>query len=161
MSDKPASNPNTASDLEKAIKAVAEQMIPAAIAAAITATQGTRPAAQAAPVQPNGSNPQCSECGQKRSACGGKHVQMVVFPTRFPQFADYFPGVILNGVKYLSNDDSHTVTVPAIAESDVLNTVAGFERNEHEMANGRVAERHSGTVSPRGTSFSPANAAWR
>ena len=120
---------------------------------------GAKPA-QAAPPKP----PQigrCHECGQLVSACDRKHVQMVVYPLKYPQYADYFPGVFVNGVRYLSNDDGHPITVPAVAQAEIAGHVAGFERNEHEMANGRVAERHSGVVSPHGTAFNPASAAWR
>lgn len=163
MSEKPASKPEAKSEstatLEAAIKAVAEQIIPSAIAAAITANNASRPA-QAAPPKPPPIG-RCHECGQLVSACDKKHVQMVVYPLKYPQYADYFPGVFVNGVRYLSNDDGHPITVPAVAQAEIAGHVAGFERNEHEMANGRVAERHSGVVSPHGTAFNPASAAWR
>lgn len=144
-----------------AVKFVSEQMIPAAVAAAVSAT--TKQAAPAPAPTRAGPVPQqkCHDCGQVRSGCEGKHVLLAVYPQRYPQHADYFPGVILNGVKYLSNNGSHKILVPANAESTILGVVAGFEQNEHEMANGRKAERHSGHVSPHGASVQPANQAWR
>lgn len=146
--------------LEQVLKMVAEQLIPSAVASAIAATQASRPQAAAAPPAPLG-NVRCNECKQHPNACKGAHTKMVVFPTRYPQHADYFQGVIINGVRYLSNDDSHLVTVPTASVSDILNTVAGYEINEQEMSTGRIAERHSGRASPHGTSFNPQSAAWR
>lgn len=100
----------------------------------------------------------CSECGQVKTGCEGKHVKMTVLPA---SFQEYFPGVILNGIKYLSNDDGHTVTVPANAESTILGIIAGYERNEQELASGRKAVRHSGVVSPGGARTMEQHSAWR
>ena len=145
-----------------AVKYVSEQMIPAAVAAAVSATtkQPTHAIAPA-PARAGSVLRKCHDCGQAETGCEGKHVQMVVYPTRYPQHADYFPGVIINGQRYLSNDSGHKVTVPANCEASILAIVAGFEQNEQDMATGRKAERHSGRVSPHGANVQPANQAWR
>ena len=142
------------------MKQVVEQLIPAAIAAAVSATnkQQPAPAAQARPV---GAPQRCPECSQQRSACEGKHIEMVVYPTRYPEHADYFVGVMINGIKYLSNDDTHKVLVPENAAGAIKAIVQTFEQNEHDMATGRKAQRHSGVVSPHGAAVNQATAAWR
>ncbi len=162
MSDNSNKNTPPVSDaaMAAAVKYVSEQMIPAAVAAAVAAT--TKSAPQAAPAPKSAlSIPTCTECGQKVTGCEGKHAKMVVYPVNYPQYADYFTGVILNGVKYLSNDGGHEVVVPANCVGTINAIVAGYEKNEQEMAIGRRAERHSGHVTPRGSSVQPANQAWR
>lgn len=159
MSD-PTKNSPSADTLAAAIKQVAEQLIPAAIVAAVQATKAqNQPVApqRLAPVAPQ----RCHECGQQKTACEGKHLKMVVFPMRYPQHAEYFQGVFLNGVRYLSNDGSHEVTVPAIAEATIRNIVSGFETDEQARAVGRKAERHSGVVTPSGAATTQATQGWR
>lgn len=133
------------------------KLVTAASAATVSAMQAAQNKAPPAQV----AKPKCIECGQVLTGCGGKHVQMVVYPQRYPQHADYFPGVVINGIRYLSNGDGHRVTVPAEAESTISGIVSNFEQNEQELATGRKAERHSGHVGPGGTSVQPANQAWR
>lgn len=138
------------------------QLVPAIAAATASAMQkGQTSAAPARAASPKAVQ-KCHECGQAlTTGCGGKHVMMVVYPQRYPQHADYFPGVQINGVRYLSNNENHAVLVPANAESVISGIVATFEQNEQDMAVGRKAVRHSGTVSPHGTQVQPANQAWR
>lgn len=146
----------------EAMRLVAEQMIPAAVAAAVAATQGSRqsaPQAQASPAPAR--HEKCHDCGQVRTGCEGRHVDIVVFPTRYPHHAEYFSGVQINGVRYLSNDASHRVCVPANCESSILNIVSAFEQNEQDQAMGRKASHHGGRVGPNGSQTKPANAAWR
>jgi hypothetical protein len=164
MSDLKKPEQSAAQTTQDIVKQVAEAMmgiIPAAVATAVQAANSQRQAA--APQAPAQVRPaaRCSDCGQAVSACHGKHVQMVVYPTRYPEHAEYFQGVLLNGVKYLSNNEGHQITVPEVAFSDIKSIVAGFEQNEQDMKLGRKVERHSGTVSPHGVSFNPANQAWR
>ena len=148
--------------LAEAVKLVAEQMIPAAVAAAVAATSQRQAAQVPAGRFPAAVNHErCQDCGQIRTGCNGKHVLAVVYPLRYPMAADYFTGVVLNGVKYMSNNSSHKVLIPADAESSILNIVANFEQNEQDQALGRKAERSSGVVSPNGANFVPANSAWR
>lgn len=137
-------------------------LLPTLVASAVGAAQRANASAlPAIPQRTNAAPIRCGDCGQQKSACEGKHVQMVVYPTRYPQHARFFPGAILNGIKYLSNDEGHQVTVPAIAEATIANLVSGYEENEQAMAVGRKAERRSGVVSPHGTAVSAANQAWR
>jgi hypothetical protein len=137
-------------------------LLPTLVATAVGAAQRANAQPAAVPIRAANVAPiRCHDCGQQKSACEGKHVQLVVYPTRYPQHARFFPGAILNGIKYLSNDEGHTVTVPACAEATIMNLVSGYEQNEQEMAVGRKAERRSGVVSPNGTNVQQANQAWR
>lgn len=137
---------------------VINKLIPAVVAAqaqvARQPTQAAAPAARKSPVI-------CQDCRQQKTACEGKHIQMVVYPTKYPQHADYFMGVFLNGVRYLSNSPSHKVTVPEIAEATILGIVAGYEEEEQAKAVGREKMAHSGRVSPFGNRTVQQNVAWR
>lgn len=149
------------STLEAAIKAVAEQMIPAAVVAAVAATkQGMAPQAAASP-RPRGPGPRCHQCSQSLSACEGQHAKMVVYPQRYPEHGEFFQGAKINGVRYLSNNEQHEILVPAEAVATISNLVKAFEQNEQETRIGRKAERRSGSVGPHGSNFSPAQKAWR
>ncbi len=101
--------------------------------------------------------PQCVVCGQYTSACHSKHVEISVYPTRYPEFGDVFQGVFINGVKYLSNDESHTIAVPEAAAPHIEQTIRTFEKNEREISHGRQASHNMGHISrPK-----PATQAWR
>lgn len=146
--------------MKAAVKAVADDLLPAAIAAATLAAkpEAPRPQLQA----PAPSREICYQCGQAlRTGCFGKHAEMVVFPQRHPEHGDFFQGVILNGVRYLSNDESHKVLVPENAVSNISQIVQAFEQNEQEVRIGRKAERYSGRVSPSGSSVTPQTQGWR
>lgn len=157
---KPETKAPELTPLEQAIRAVANEMIPAAIAAAIHATNAGKPRAAAS--TPARTRRVCTECKQDAdTGCGGKHAKIVVFPQRYEEAQEFFPGVFINGVRYLSNDASHEVVVPLNAAGDILNTVQRFEQNEHEMRSGRTKKHHSGSVGPNGASVNPATAAWR
>ncbi len=132
-------------------------LLPSMMAAVVTATQAQRPAAQATPGQ-LANKPKCHECGQVKTGCEGKHIRMAVTPR---DFGDYFPGVFLNGVRYFSDHENQLVTVPASAESAILGILAGYEKNEKELATGRKAVRHSGVVSPSGSRTTEQHSAWR
>lgn len=137
------------------------ELIPQMIASAVAASSKGPVAAAAKPT--NAQLPKCPECKQVRDnglggGCQGRHTLMVVHPTHH---AEYFPGAIINGVKYLSNDPGHRVLVPADAASTIEGIVNGYEQNEREISVGRKAERHSGSVSPHGSSTIPQHAAWR
>lgn len=98
---------------------------------------------------------ECSTCHQMRSACEDKHTQMIVYPQRYPEFAEYFPGVIINGQKYLSNNEGHSVTVPACSVGDILKIVRDFEEGERINQMGRKKRHHSGVLSPNGAAVNP------
>lgn len=151
------------SAMAEALRLVAEQMIPAAVAsavAAVSAQRGQQSAPQGRPVHAPPAA-KCMDCGQELRACEGKHVLAVVYPTRYPHTADYFMGVILNGVKYLSNDAGHKVLIPANAETAIQQIVSAYEQNEQDMSVGRKKEHRSGVIGPGGSAVVPATAAWR
>lgn len=150
------------STLEQAIKAVADSIIPAAVAAAVAATQRSnivQAAPSGRPAPP--SNAKCHVCSQSYSGCEGKHVSMVVYPQRYPEHGEYFQGATLNGVRYLSNDEQHEILVPENAVGTISQIVRNFEDNEQDTRIGRKAERRSGVIGPNGSSFNPALKAWR
>lgn len=163
MNDKKPTEPKAEakdSTLAEAIKIVAAEMIPAAVASAVAAVNAQNRAA--APAGPrvsatNVNSVRCTECGQYESACEKKHTMMVVYPTTFGEAADFFTGIVLNGVRYLSNDPGHKVLVPENAASTISNMVAAFEQNEKDQLMGRKATHRSGGVG----NFKPANHAWR
>lgn len=102
----------------------------------------------------------CSACGQDAdNGCMGKHTKMVVFPQRYPEHGEFFQGVFLNGVRYLSNDDQHEVTVPENAANGILQLVQAFENNEQTTRIGRRAENHASLVG--GNSHSQRSLGWR
>lgn len=146
-----------------AVKKVSADLIPAAVAAAVAAVKqaDATAAAQRQAIPQHRAPQRCTECGQQATACEGKHVDMIVYPTRYPQHADYFRGVILNGITYLSNNEGHKVRVPAAAESNILQIVQAYEQNEQEMQLGRSKQHHSGHIGPNGSSTSQAQMAWR
>lgn len=149
------------STLEKAIKAVAEQIVPAAVVAAVAATkQSQQPVASSSRPQP-AVRERCHVCGQARSGCGDKHAKMVVYPQRYPEHGEFFQGAKLNGVRYLSNNESHEIVVPENAVPTIANLIRAFEQNEQESRVGRKAERRSGSIGPHGSNFNPALKAWR
>lgn len=149
------------STLEAAIKAVAEQIVPAAVVAAISASKQGQPQA-ASPSRPQPPNRErCSACGQAKSGCEGKHTMLVVYPQRYPEHGEFFQGAKINGVRYLSNNENHEILVPTLAVDTIRNLVRAFEQNEQEQRVGRKAERRSGSVSPYGSNFNPALKAWR
>lgn len=138
-------------DLVRAVtRAVAEELIPAVAAA----TASTRPAPAPARQARSGV---CTTCRQRLSACHNEHEDIVVYPTKYEEFGEFFVGVILNGVRYLSNDASHKVTVPKCAVSDILNIVKNFENNERDTRMGRKAQHNSGNA----RSPNPAISGWR
>lgn len=86
--------------------------------------------------------PRCHICGQYAKACGGppaegakdtNHAWISVFPRGIAgqaEFADWFTGVIINGVTYLSNGPGHRIPVPKVAEADINATVAKWSEEE-------------------------------
>lgn len=93
----------------------------------------------------------CSECGQKRGGCKDEHVQMVVLPMQ-QDFADWFEGAFINGVRYLSSHGGHKITVPKSAEGGIARTIADFEDNEKHLRTPRKKMKYEpiGNVGPGG-----------
>lgn len=144
-----------------AAKAAVEALMPAIAAVSLQRpahpTQGIGPA-QRVPVI------RCNVCGQDQRACAQRdpktgqyvldatkhyipeHVSMVVFPNRYPEFSKWFMGVTINGVRYLSNNGSHQVTVPAACVSGILSHIQVWEDNERELRIGKKVTHESGDV---------------
>lgn len=94
----------------------------------------------------------CGECKQDLRGCEGKHRLMVVYPKKNGR---YFQGVIINGVRYLSNNKNHKICVPANA--DISNFISNWEDSEEAMKESKSREHNSGELSGSGrTSFNPA-----
>lgn len=94
----------------------------------------------------------CADCGQEVGACNGEHVKMIVFPER-AEYGEWFEGAYINGIRYLSNNRGHLVTVPKIAEGGIARTIFEFEDNEQHLRTPRkqTQPRHVGFVGPNGT----------
>lgn len=155
--------------IKATVKAVTEEMIPTMLA-----VMGTRGSSV------DSSNPEamstikvateqelqyrkssvCQECGQRTAGCKGEHSFITVFPTKFPQYAEYFQGVFINGVRYLSNNAEHKIPVPKNAAGDILFKIQKAEDEEMIGRTGRVKHNNSGDVSsPR--PFNPAKDGFR
>lgn len=80
------------------------------------------------------------------------HKRMIVWAN---YNSEYFQGVRINGVQYLSNDDRHHILVPADANVEYL--VAQWENNERVTAEGRKHSHNSGNLN----NPQRATAAWR
>ena len=149
----PAPKTDISPELQAAINAMGM-----AVAAGMQAgLQSSRP--QPAP-QPR-ARQICTVCRQDVHGCEGKHVEMVVYPTKYPKYARYFTGIQLNGVTYLSNDEGHKVLVPENAASEISAMVARAEQEEVEMRTGREVEHYAGSVSPGGSRPNAAYKGWR
>lgn len=151
----PKQEPSMADVVAATVKETITQVIPLAITSAQMAANGV--ALQQAQ-QKRGDFPKCPECRQVFSTptgggCQGKHVQMVVYPKN-PRLAEFFPGVILNGVTYRSNHPSELVTVPA--QNDIAYSIEKFEESEDNFRHGRTASHNSGTIGPGGGRTNPA-----
>lgn len=79
----------------------------------------------------------CQKCGQRVAGCKGKHVKMVVYPTGFPELAEYFRGICINEHWYLSNDAGHEIYVPADAAPGIAYAVQQAEAEERAARFGR------------------------
>ena len=143
----PVSQSVTKSELQEAAadaaRAAVEAMMPA-VAASIASAQPKQ-----APISidraPH-SHPRCPDCNQYQVACKGKHIQLVVYPQN-EQFADWYDGIDINGVRYISPDKNTAITVPADAASTIAKMTRDYEENEMQTRMGRKRTRNSGDVS--------------
>lgn len=137
------------------VKEIVSEVLPTAVAVAVQAGKPVPTATQvAASKYPPGIR--CGDCGQYLTACKEEHVQMVVFPKRNPKKnGKWFQGVFINGVRYLSVNSSHRITVPKNAE--IAHLVQQWEKNEEELSTGREVNHDSGIQG----NFKPATQAWR
>lgn len=106
-------------------------------------------------------SPQCGECQQPTSACKGKHVQMSVFPNRYPEYYEHFQGVKINGVQYICHSEGQTIAVPACAESTINLAVKQFEQEQRNINTSRSKMHNSGSIGKSGKGAVNAQSAWR
>ena len=128
------------------VRDIMGEMLPAmaaAMQAAVHANAPRDPRAERAAVA---AGPKCSACKQLAAACKGEHEEMVVYPTKYPEFGVWFRGVGINGVWYRSDNPGQLVTVPKCAADDIRQTVAAYEENERETRMGRVGGHDFGNV---------------
>lgn len=97
----------------------------------------------------------CNDCrqkGPKQPSCKAEgHTKMVVYPTLHPRFGPWFPGAIINGVRYLSTNRREKVLVPTACVSQITKQIADWEENEiSTMLGGRTAEHDSGEIQEGG-----------
>lgn len=88
----------------------------------------------------------CQECGQLEAACNKEHVKMVVTFTKYPQYAEFFVGIYLNGVRYLSNHPGHYVTVPKAAEGEFMYRLQQAEEEEVVVHTKRTRHHNTGSI---------------
>ena len=174
MSDKPTPQagpvtaPTTAEEQMKKLGFTQEQIAfinQLIISASIAAATTVQPAQSAQQTKKNSSAPQiipvCGECQQLVTACKGEHTKMVVFPDKYPEFAKWFAGVMINGVRYVSNNSNQKVVIPACAESTIVNAIKAFEENERTIHIPRNKQHNSGSIGRSGSGPVNASAAWR
>lgn len=115
-----------------AVKSAVEETTVAMLAfhASQLAAQSTK-AAPVSPAYPRGVK--CSECHQQLAGCKNEHEAIVIYPTRYPQFADGFDGVYINEVRYCSNDATHKVVVPKSSVGEIMHRVISAEEEEVAM----------------------------
>jgi hypothetical protein len=109
---------------------------------------------------PRESKRRCDVCGwhlddKTKQSCD-EHESVVLYPTN----EDYAPhflthGLILGGVKFMSEGPQHRVPVPKGAKDTLLYMLQEYERAEKEMRTGRTRKRNVGTVSPAGVKTNP------
>ena len=154
-SESTAAADHTADLVAKIAKSLASEMVPALVATQLSAVQASQPK-YAAPVVK--STEECTVCRQHLAACKGEHTFMVVFPKN-TEYSKFFQGVFINGRKYASDHDQHSVPVPTVAAAEIGNIVRNFENNEREMMNGKQRTRMLGELGEAASNKSLAG--WR
>lgn len=111
-----------------------------------------------AATQEFGSQERCPKCLQMKRACKDNHVKLVVAPANPRRFARC-PGIIINGVSYLSPRPGAWIWVPA--ENDITQQMQAWEEEEENLRGGRSLNHDSGTLSPveANNKTNPANTA--
>lgn len=95
----------------------------------------------------------CNECKQRGPngiPCEGEHTTMVVYPVRYPHFGKFFQGVMINGIRYLSDNRRQRILIPTAMISTITKIITDFEDNEYAQAMGRTAEHDSGSMADPG-----------
>lgn len=132
--------------IAEAIKSAMVEALPLAAAMATKVSKDHDQASEPEPVKAV-SNDKCGTCRQMLRACQGKHKRLVVFPREYGQF---FTGISINGIKYLSNNSQHQILVPE--NSNIEHILEKWESNERELSVGRQVQHNSGTLSANGAS---------
>lgn len=131
------------SELADAVRDILKEVLPAAVGAGLEAARQTADAKAVAGAPPIKDLSDCTECRQKRSACGGRHRKLCVLPED-QEYAQWFQGLRVNGVLYLSDRPGHQITIPADLNAEHM--IEQFVRNEKELKHGRQRGRFSGAV---------------
>lgn len=92
-----------------------------------------------------GSQERCDKCLQMRRTCRDKHVLLVVAPAN-PRRFSRFPGIIVNGITYISPRPGAPIYVPK--ENDILRALQVYEDEEDNLREGHKLDHNSGTLSP-------------
>lgn len=148
--------PPTTKDI---IKELMSEMLPAMAAAMQAGMNANRPVDPRAERVAVANGPKCHVCKQLTKACNGEHEDIVVYPSKYPEFGAWFRGVGINGIWYRSDNAGQTVSVPKSAVGDILQTVIAYEENERETRMGRVAEHNTGSLAS--PNRAGATAGWR
>lgn len=135
---------------------IAQKFIEGLMPAVIKAAQ---PQPQAAPAQRYTSRRarrRCDVCGWHLASndlkeCD-KHEEVIAYPVKHPEYATWFEGIKINGVRFRSPDESTPVKVPFGMAGTVLKMVQDYERAEYEARNGKQKIRKSGSISGNGGS---------
>lgn len=146
MSEQKKPEPTPELTIQEAVKQAISEALPIATALAAKALQDNQNkplAGVAPPTYPRDSSTRCSECGQYLKACKNEHRLACIYPDD-EEAASFFPGVKINGVRYLSNGPGHLITVPK--NSDVEYTMAAWVRNERDQRIGKKNLRNSGSI---------------
>ena len=139
-------------------KAAVEALMPAMAAAA----KMNQPAVQAGNVRRERKHIQkCGICKQALTGCESKHTEMVVYPTRYPEFGDWFQGVFINGARYLSDGPHHKIPVPTNTVGTISSIIQTWEDNERSIRIGRKKAHNSGVIGDGGGATRSAQAGWR
>lgn len=96
----------------------------------------------------------CGECGQTRAGCGGKHREMVVWPS-YMASERFFQGVKINGVTYRSQHAGHRIIVPA--DAAIEHAIGQWDKREQILQTGRKKNHNSGSIGTAGSNVRPAN----
>lgn len=91
----------------------------------------------------------CGICRQDISGCNNEHRLLAVYP-RSKKYGRFFQGVIINGVRYLSNHRGHKIWVPK--DCNIEHVMEMWENNEDDQSQGKEVEHDSGVLSATGKS---------
>lgn len=91
------------------------------------------------------SSDRCEKCLQMRIVCKNVHVLLNVAPANPRRYAR-FPGIIVNGVTYISPRPGAPIYVPK--DNDILYKLQRWEDEEDNLREPHKLDHNSGTLSP-------------